>query len=352
MTDPPTRTPDALPADWADLVAACGHLPPARLVEELRADQARRWRAGQRLPAEAYLAAFPTLASSAEDALVLVWGEVLLRLEAGEAPRPEEYRDRFPRHAETLALQFELQGHLAGAEGSTLLAGSVPAGPAEGPGAAVGRYTLVRKLGEGGMGTVFLAEQRDPVRRAVALKLIKRGLDSAPVLARFEAERRALALMDHPNIARVLDGGATADGRPFFVMGQGPLTERTLGPWARGTRTRSTLAATWARSTRKRGRTRRRCRCSATPWRPPAAPSGTSTTRPARSATTGSRSTPKPSRWWRGGYEGMLRRTADVPRVNNSLTDAGRRVVHLYEAWGKPEQATAWRTKVAAPPKR
>ena len=68
------------------------------------------------------------------------------------------------------------------------------------------------------MGTVFLAEQREPVRRAVALKLIRRDLDSTHVLARFEAERQALALMDHPNIARVLDGGATADGRPFFVM--------------------------------------------------------------------------------------------------------------------------------------
>ncbi len=88
----------------------------------------------------------------------------------------------------------------------------------DGSGTAVGRYTLVRRLGEGGMGTVYLAEQREPVRRAVALKLIKRGMDSAQVLARFEAERQALALMDHPNIAKVLDGGAAEDGRPYFVM--------------------------------------------------------------------------------------------------------------------------------------
>jgi WD40 repeat protein/serine/threonine protein kinase len=81
-----------------------------------------------------------------------------------------------------------------------------------------GRYTLVEVIGEGGMGTVYLAEQSEPVKRRVALKLIKVGMDSKAVLARFEAERQALALMDHPNIARVYDGGTTADGRPFFVM--------------------------------------------------------------------------------------------------------------------------------------
>jgi serine/threonine protein kinase/tetratricopeptide (TPR) repeat protein len=81
-----------------------------------------------------------------------------------------------------------------------------------------GRYTLVEKIGEGGMGEVWVAKQTEPVKRKVALKLIKAGMDSKAVLARFEAERQALALMDHPNIARVLDGGMTADGRPFFVM--------------------------------------------------------------------------------------------------------------------------------------
>src|ERR1043166_7640394 len=88
----------------------------------------------------------------------------------------------------------------------------------ERPGMRIGPYKLLQFLGEGGMGTVFLAEQTEPVRRMVALKIIKPGMDSAQVLARFEAERQALALMDHPNIARVLDGGATESGRPFFVM--------------------------------------------------------------------------------------------------------------------------------------
>jgi serine/threonine-protein kinase len=80
------------------------------------------------------------------------------------------------------------------------------------------RYKLRQQIGEGGMGTVFFAEQLRPVRRQVALKLIKRGMDSRGVLARFESERQALALMEHPNIARVLDAGTASDGRPFFVM--------------------------------------------------------------------------------------------------------------------------------------
>jgi serine/threonine protein kinase len=81
-----------------------------------------------------------------------------------------------------------------------------------------GRYKLLQKIGEGGMGIVFMAEQQSPVRRTVALKLIKPGMDSAAVLARFEAERQALAMMEHPNIARVYDAGAADNGRPFFVM--------------------------------------------------------------------------------------------------------------------------------------
>ena len=87
------------------------------------------------------------------------------------------------------------------------------------PGTTVaGRYRLLEAIGEGGMGTVWMAEQRVPVKRLVALKLIKLGMASKTVLARFEAERQALALMDHPNIAKVLDGGTSEDGRPYFVM--------------------------------------------------------------------------------------------------------------------------------------
>src|SRR5262245_41608787 len=79
----------------------------------------------------------------------------------------------------------------------------------EQPGAVIGHYKLIEEIGEGGMGTVWMAQQTEPVKRAVAVKLIKPGMDSKQVLARFEAERQALALMDHPNIAKVLDAGAT-----------------------------------------------------------------------------------------------------------------------------------------------
>src|SRR5438477_12453967 len=88
----------------------------------------------------------------------------------------------------------------------------------EGPGTLIGPYKLLQQIGEGGMGVVYMAEQQEPVRRKVALKLIKPGMDSGSVLARFEAERQALALMDHPNIARVFDASQTATSRPYFVM--------------------------------------------------------------------------------------------------------------------------------------
>lgn len=88
----------------------------------------------------------------------------------------------------------------------------------EKPGDRIGRYTLLEQIGEGGCGVVYMAEQEEPVRRRVVLKVIKLGMDTKQVIARFEAERQALAMMDHPNIAKVLDGGATDAGRPFFVM--------------------------------------------------------------------------------------------------------------------------------------
>jgi non-specific serine/threonine protein kinase/serine/threonine-protein kinase len=98
---------------------------------------------------------------------------------------------------------------------------SAPVGPPVPPalaGQMLGPYTLVSPLGEGGMGEVWLAAQREPVRREVAIKVIKRGMDTAAVVARFEAERQALALMDHPAVARVFDAGSTPQGRPYFVM--------------------------------------------------------------------------------------------------------------------------------------
>jgi len=101
------------------------------------------------------------------------------------------------------------------APGGAVILGSVSV---EKPGDRIGRYKLLQQIGEGGCGVVYMAEQQEPVQRRVALKVIKLGMDTKSVIARFEAERQALALMDHPNIAKVLDAGATDTGRPYFVM--------------------------------------------------------------------------------------------------------------------------------------
>jgi serine/threonine protein kinase len=147
--------------------------------------------------------------------------------DALDAPLSE--RDRFVEQAcaGDGALLAEVRSLLARHErGRGFMAaptadGGRPAEPwplAEQPGQTIGRYRLLQLLGQGGFGAVFMAEQREPVVRKVALKIIKWGMDTRAVIARFEAERQALALMDHPNIARVLDAGATEMGRPYFVM--------------------------------------------------------------------------------------------------------------------------------------
>ena len=114
----------------------------------------------------------------------------------------------------------ELEREGSGTPGATAAYESLKdAAPAEAVGSVIaGKYKLLQEIGEGGMGSVFMADQTHPVKRRVAVKVIKAGMDSARVLARFEAERQALALMDHPHIAKVLDAGTTETGRPFFVM--------------------------------------------------------------------------------------------------------------------------------------
>ena len=121
------------------------------------------------------------------------------------------------REVEELLLHHQQMGSFLEAESRGPATLDEPAAT-ERPGTVIGPYKLLQQIGEGGMGTVFMAEQTHPVRRKVALKLIKSGMDSRQVIARFEAERQALALMDHPNIAKVLDAGATENGRPYFVM--------------------------------------------------------------------------------------------------------------------------------------
>lgn len=131
--------------------------------------------------------------------------------------------DKPPRQAQTVDAGPGQQGHEATGDFSRdsdeVEVATADYRPSIKPGVVIsGRYTLVEKIGEGGMGEVWVAKQTEPVKRKVALKLIKTGMDSKAVLARFEQERQALALMEHPNIARVLDGGMTPTGQPFFVM--------------------------------------------------------------------------------------------------------------------------------------
>jgi serine/threonine protein kinase/Tfp pilus assembly protein PilF len=119
---------------------------------------------------------------------------------------------------ETLLKAFHQAGDFLSAPAQAPTIDQAPPAPPEAPGTIIGPYKLLEPIGEGGMGTVFMAEQFQPVRRSVALKVIKPGMDTKQVIARFEAARQALAMMDHPNIARVIDGGTTDSGRPFFVM--------------------------------------------------------------------------------------------------------------------------------------
>jgi serine/threonine protein kinase/WD40 repeat protein len=117
-----------------------------------------------------------------------------------------------------LSVHEQSQGPLDAPSPGLAIAATIDGPITERPGTIIGSYKLMEQIGEGGMGLVFVAEQQQPVRRKVALKVIKPGMDTRQVIARFEAERQALALMDHPNIAKVLDAGETASGRPYFVM--------------------------------------------------------------------------------------------------------------------------------------
>jgi non-specific serine/threonine protein kinase/serine/threonine-protein kinase len=163
--------------------------------------------------------------------------ELTYRYRLHERPVSAEYVARFPMDVDLIHVVFrEFQGiaspradktrdDVANAEIGSYLqtpacapAATVDVPIAEGPGATIGPYKLLERIGEGGFGLVFMAEQQQPLRRKVALKILKPGMDTRQVVARFEAERQALAIMDHPNIAKVHDGGATPSGRPYFVM--------------------------------------------------------------------------------------------------------------------------------------
>jgi serine/threonine protein kinase len=147
-------------------------------------------------------------------------------LEAIEQPTPEARTAMVKQRCDGDSALYQRVAALLAAhdERGNFLRGSESHPPAsttrivEGVGSRIGPFKLIQRIGAGGMGVVFVAEQKTPVRRRVALKIIKPGLDSEQLINRFEAERQALALMDHPNIAKVFDAGTTAAGRPFFVM--------------------------------------------------------------------------------------------------------------------------------------
>jgi WD40 repeat protein/serine/threonine protein kinase len=126
--------------------------------------------------------------------------------------------DALRQRVEALLRAHESAESFMGGPGLQNITQVVAIQPTEQPGDRIGRYKLLQQIGEGGCGVVYMAEQEEPVRRRVALKVIKLGMDTKSVIARFEAERQALAMMDHPNIAKVLDAGATEAGRPYFVM--------------------------------------------------------------------------------------------------------------------------------------
>ena len=139
--------------------------------------------------------------------------DLALRRRVEDLLRTQQAVSNSPLTAAVPDAKTALAGQALGPGGTNVVANVT-----EKPGDCIGRYKLLQQIGEGGCGVVYMAEQEEHLRRRVALKVIKLGMDTKQVIARFESERQALALMDHPNIAKVLDAGATETGRPYFVM--------------------------------------------------------------------------------------------------------------------------------------
>jgi eukaryotic-like serine/threonine-protein kinase len=190
-----------------------------RIVDQVCDRFEHLWKSGQGPRIEDFLA---TADAAEPTALIeeLIAVEVFYRRRRGEQASVGEYRARFPEldaaHLEYLFIEAELNPVPPPLVSAVLESGPLTVGVDAG--SRLGPYKLLEQIGEGGMGTVWMAEQLAPVRRLVAFKVIKAGMDSKQVLARFEAERQAIALMDHPHIAKVFDAGTTAQGRPFIVM--------------------------------------------------------------------------------------------------------------------------------------
>jgi WD40 repeat protein len=224
------RSPDEPPARQLERLWECGERPDVDallagrdlsagdIAAALAVDQWRRWRAGERVPAEDYLRRHPRLAHDSETALELIYGEWLVREELGERPDAAEYLARFPHWAERLTQQLALHGAL----GSGGLASAATLGDGSGgqkasaPGTVAG-YEIRGELGRGGMGVVYRAWQPG-LRRHVALKMVLAGTHAGPdTLARFRTEGEAIARLQHPHIVQVYECGEEA-GRPFYAL--------------------------------------------------------------------------------------------------------------------------------------
>ncbi|MFT3879438.1 MAG: serine/threonine-protein kinase [Gemmatales bacterium] len=206
------------------------------VIVRIRREQKAMWDLGNRMPIEDWIEKHSSVLTDSDDQLVLILGEVEMRRASGDRPELQEYQQRFPKLAELLELPFELMQDMASVNAApsesvrkTLLKKkeqvSVKLPPKETAGMIIARkYKLLQQIGEGGMGSVWMADQMEPVKRRVAIKLIRSDREgSHNILSRFEAEQQAIALMDHPNIAKLLDAGQwTGDSggaaTPYFVM--------------------------------------------------------------------------------------------------------------------------------------
>ena len=207
------------PADVVGFLAAEPGLGLEEVVAVLRADQRVRWRAGSGVWAEWYFARFSRVASDPELALDLIFSEFLLREAIGEVPEVAEYLDRFPRFADAIRLQasfhFALGAGMGPGQGSR--GDGVPSDRPTGDLPAIPGYQLLREMGSGGMGVVYEAVQLR-LKRRVALKMVRRGLDDDPDLeSRFQKEAEAAARMNHPNIVEIFEIGEF-EGRAYFTL--------------------------------------------------------------------------------------------------------------------------------------
>jgi hypothetical protein len=196
-----------------------------QLMGTLEEDQRRRWQRGERLLVEAYLAQHPALKAEAEAIVDLLYNEFRLRQKAGEAPRLEEYLERFPGLAGQLRVQFEVHGALHSEPASDLASVPVQTVPDASRASVAGRaglptvsgYEIVKELGRGGMGVVYLAWQKG-LNRLTALKMILAGDHARQEdLVRFRTEAEAIARLQHPHIVQIFEVGQHA-GLPFFAL--------------------------------------------------------------------------------------------------------------------------------------